>query len=351
MIYAGATDKEKFKKILLATLTDLTGYNNPDGKEITNYDFTYMLYRYIDYLKTNGISDDDIADYIASNQTDLEILTNLSNTDWKSYIDMYDGNADGSDSGIGYNSSTDLKKLYDKLNAQKETISGDTPYVPSNYALPISSESEDFIPQTGKTNVSLSTGTKQVSNATTQKANTNNIGYYVGDELKSYKETSISYDKFYYPNTSDQSIDLDSQNQNTYPSPSKEIRDYLKKKIVVSDINGNYLLRIASSQQYINGCPTNEGNLTYVKNGRVGNYSGDILLPKRTIWVAPVKVGVFKFVIVNPESTKTSFSVHRLIRSTAKNYSSYFTEAKSILTFNELLFPGKAYYFEIPMSI
>ncbi len=350
LIYAGATDKEKFKKILLATLTDLTGYNNPDGKEITNYDFTYMLYRYIDYLKTNGISDDDIADYIASNQTDLEILTNLSNTDWKSYIDMYDGNADGSDSGIGYNSSTDLKKLYDKLNAQKETISGDTPYVPSNYALPISSESEDFIPQTGKTNVSLSTGTKQVSNATTQKANTNNIGYYVGDELKSYKETSISYDKFYYPNTSDQSIDLDSQNQNTYPSPSKEIRDYLKKKIVDSDINGNYLLRIASSQQYINGCPTNEGNLTYVKNGRVGNYSGDILLPKRTIWVAPVKVGVFKFVIVNPESTKTSFSVHRLIRSTAKNYSSYFTEAKSILTFNELLFPGKAYYFEIPIT-
>lgn len=352
----GATDKVTFKKLLLATLTDLTIYNKSDGTSISNYDFTYLLYRYIDYLKENEIKDkEDIANYIVSNSNDLKILSELANTDWDSFIDMYDGNADDSSFGIGYNSSTNLKKLYDKLNSQTQTISDGTPYVPANYALPISSKSEDLIPQSGKTTVTLSTGSKDVANATTQEANTNNIGYYVGDELKLYKETNISYDKFYYPNDSTQSIDLDSQvttNKDVKPSPSNEIREYLNKKIDDSSnlINGNYLLRIANSQQYINGCTTNEGNLTYVKNGRVGNYSGDILLPKRTIWVAPVKVGVFKFVIVNTEKTTTSFAVHRLTRSIPRQYNSYFKNAESLTYFNGLLLPGKAYYFEIPIS-
>lgn len=89
----GATDKVTFKKLLLATLTDLTIYNKSDGTSISNYDFTYLLYRYIDYLKENEIKDkEDIANYIVSNSNDLKILSELANTDWDSFIDMYDGN-------------------------------------------------------------------------------------------------------------------------------------------------------------------------------------------------------------------------------------------------------------------
>lgn len=349
---AGATDKETFKKILLATLTNIPKYYESGTTEISNYDFTYFIYKYISYLKENGIEDTEIINYLKSSNNDFNILNALTSLDWDSYITMIGGDADASGSGIGYNSSTDLKELYDKLNSSDVTKDNGTPYVPKAYALPISNVSSDFItPSTKSTSIELSSGTKTVSTATTQLASNNNIGYYVGAELKLYKQTGIDYSNLYYPNTSDSSTLLDN-NQN-HPIPADSIKSYLNDERDDAGNkykNGDYLMRIASSQQIINGSPTNEGNLVYIENGQVGNYTGGILVPIRTIWVAPVKAGVFKFVIVNIESSKTSFSVHKLTRSNPGHYDSYLTKSETIMTFNEILLSNKAYYFEIAVT-
>ena len=256
--------------------------------------------------------------------------------------------------GVGYGTSTDLKALYDKLNSSATTISGGTPYVPKSYALPIRNASSNFVtPTTDKTTTLVGNSlNKEVVNATTQSASATNIGYYVGAELKMYKDTSTNYSKYYFPSNSSNSIDLDNQNGTNHASPSTSIREYLNNPITSGSTtyrNGDYLMRIASSQQELNAV-TNEGNLVYVQNGRVGSYTGPLLLPIRTVWVAPTEPGTMKFVIVNSESAATSFAIQKLTRSTPKNYSSYFTSSTQAFYYNGTLLAGKAYYFEYTIT-
>jgi len=312
---------------------------------------TQTIATYLSTLSTDNETKKKILNAAANNEAVfielIEILfdetrTNGADTSW---------NPDGN----GYGTSTDLKELYDKLNSSATTITDGVPYVPKNYALPIRNSSSDFIaPANAKTNTTVSNGlVKDVDNATTQAAKNTNIGYYIGDELKMYVDSSTNYNKFYFPKDSGSSTDLDNQTTTTYPAPSTDVRNYLTKTQTAGNTtyrNGDYLMRIAASKQEITGY-FNEGNLVYIPNGRVGDYTGGILVPRRTIWVAPRAAGTMKFVIVNSENQPTSFAIYRLTRSTPKNYSTYISKSEEIFYYNATLLANKAYYFEVNVSL
>jgi hypothetical protein len=58
-----------------------------------------------------------------------------------------------------------------------------------------------------------------------------------------------------------------------------------------------------------------------------------------------------KFVLFNPESKSMGFRLYKLIRSTPKDYSSYFSNGTYDIEFNDTLLSGKAYYFEKEISL
>ncbi|MCM1439039.1 MAG: Ig-like domain-containing protein [Roseburia sp.] len=241
---------------------------------------------------------------------------------------------------IGYGAPTDLKDLYVNTLGNKDggTIGKATalPFKPENHTL--------VAPSSSKLSMELSAGTKQVDASTTQTATSNNIGYYVGSDIKGYyKPAQVNYSKFYYPDTSTSSVELpqyDYEGNLVREEPSDDVKEYLEQ-------NGSYLLRLSSTSQFN---VQNEGNLTVIENGQVGNYKGKVLVPVRCIWVAPVMAGKLRFVFMNIESSGMGVRVMRLTRSKPGDYSSYFYGAEQIIECNNLMLSGKAYYFEIEIG-
>ena len=292
LISLATTDKEYFKKLLLATLTDLTKYNNDsNGKEISNYDFTYFLYRYIDYLKENGISDENISKYIISNINDLGILSDLANTDWDKFIDMYDGNADGNADGFG--GTLDVMELHQRMGLIKS-------YGGSTYSSMIG----DYNTTTGKSsNLSGSSVMPfMVTNKIdidTYKANStksdyiedtspNNIGYYVASESKVYsldknlaigKSISNSEYKIYTTKTS---------NTGYFETT---ISDHNVSKFIKNLINQDTLYGVQlRSMADMNKTATNNIIIKNVKYEKA-------ILPKNVIWFTPSEDGIIKLVL------------------------------------------------------
>jgi hypothetical protein len=250
----------------------------------------------------------------------------------------------------GYGSSTDLRALYYALS------NGSSAEIKKNAAYPFRSESADIVPIAHKKiNMNLSSGVKQIETTQTQKASTkgNNLGYYVGSDIKLYIQNKVDYSKFYYPGDSAYSHELPYQNGSIkYNAPSQDIIDYLNEVKTNKDgssyMNGNYLLRMSGRSQ-INF--QNEDGLYAVENAQVGSWTGNLLVPNRVIWVAPIKAGTMKFVLFNPESKSMGFRLYKLIRSTPKDYSSYFSNGTYDIEFNDTLLSGKAYYFEKEISL
>ncbi len=295
-----------------------------------------------------------IYDYLVSKNTNTDYkakILNAASTNQDVFVELIKILFDVSRTSLitsGNNTATDLKNLYETSGSE------DGKGVDKGYALPISAASSAFIsPTAKKTEIQIGGNPKDVDNAITQEAASYNIGYYIGSDLKTYKKTN-DLAKYYYPNNSSESIDLDQQTSTAYPAPTTETRNYLTEEHIDSAgnkyYNGQYLLRIVNSNQDVQNSKTNEDYLILIQNGRVGNYTGNILVPKRTIWVAPQTPGVFKFVISNIESEKTGFVLHRLTRSTAKDYSTQISNVENILTFNDTLLPNKSYYFEVNIT-
>ncbi|MCR5786841.1 MAG: hypothetical protein K6G28_04000 [Acholeplasmatales bacterium] len=330
--------------------------------EVTNYTLANAT---VGTSKTNilsgfiaGYADNDISKIgVANSHFDFSIgVTNLSN---QNYISNYgligdynfqEGAIAWEDkptkAGVGYGSSTDLRQLYISLGSVEGNAIG------KNEAYPFRSETGIKISRSSNTiRMNLSAGAKDIETTVTQKASTNgnNLGYFVGSDIKIYaNKSNIDYSKFYYPQDSGHSLELPYNSGGVkHNAPSEDIVKYLTEELTADDgtkyTNGKYLMRMSGSSQidFIN-----EKGLYAVPNAQVGEWTGNLLVPNRVIWVAPVKTGTMKFVLFNPESKAMGFRLYKLTRSTPKNYSTYFSAGEQVIECNATLLPLKAYYFE-----
>ncbi len=270
--------------------------------------------------------------------------------DYDSDNDIIEWQDKPSQNGVGYGSSTDLRQLYIDLSGKEDHSIG------KKEAYPFRVESSTIIEPTSTTiQMELSQGRKLIETVKTQKASTkgNNLGYFVGSDIKLYaKKGNINYSKFYYPHDSGSSYELPYSNGNIkYNAPDEEIVKYLTSVQTAENgstyKNGDYLLRMTGSAQID---IINEKGLYAVPNAQVGSWQGNLLVPNRVIWVAPIKPGTMKFVLYNPEPKAMGFRLYKLIRSTPKDYSTYFKDSSNVIECNATLLPGKAYYFEQNIS-
>lgn len=287
-----------------------------------------------------SVISDNISDYTLIGAYDAE------NYNWE----------DKAGSDVGYGNSTDLHELFYTLGGEDgESIS-------KYQAFPFRPESTALIQHDSggkdKTPMKLSSGTKAVGMATTQKGSSkgNNIGYFAGSDLKLYNskvpDVQSAYAEFYYPDnaTTDHELPWTDANGVNHPAPSADIVSYLtseqKDGNGNSYYNGSYLLRFSSSAQID---IQNESGLYAVEQATVGKWSGTLLIPNRCIWVAPVSAGTMRFVVYNPSDGK-GFRLEKVKRSTPGDYSSYFTSIEKVLEFNALLLAKHAYYFEVNVT-
>lgn len=243
------------------------------------------------------------------------------------WVDKPEGGA------VGYGASTDLKELCELYGNNG---------IKKGMAFPFRPESSNVItPANDTKTMILSGGAKSVTVATTQEASQENIGYYVGSDIKFYNKP-FTYDKFYYPNNSSESslLPFESWDGKKYNAPDQSIIDYL------NSAKGQYQMRNTGSEIDTN----NEQGYVVVENGRIGDYYGDILVPQRCIWVAPRTAGTLKFVLPNVENSSMGVRINKLTRSVPKDYSTYIYNTTSILEFNGVLLGKLAYYFEIEVT-
>jgi len=309
-----------------------------------------------------GFVDNDISNIGVYHST-FNFSQNVSSIDNYTYISNYgligDYNSENdvikwedkpSKTGVGYGSSTDLRQLYINLGSEEGKAIG------KNEAYPFRAESSEKIaPSSNTISMNLSAGTKSIETTVTQKASTkgNNLGYFVGSDIKIYaNKQNIDYSKFYYPQDSSNSLELPYNSGGIkHNAPSDDIVKYLSDVQTDDDgttyTNGKYLMRMSGKSQidFIN-----EKGLYAVVNAQVGNWTGNLLVPNRVIWVAPVKAGTMKFVLFNPESKAMGFRLYKLTRSTPGDYSTYFSAGEQIIECNATLLPLKAYYFEQEIS-
>lgn len=256
----------------------------------------------------------------------------------------------GSEAGTSYGTSTNIEQLENDLDSLSSTYtdlkSGGTVQIPSGYAFPINRSSDALITDsTTKTfTVSLygygtSYRTKSLTSSKTFSAKEKrNIGYYAGDGLKFYtKNLDWNKDDFQVQSGSG----YNTKNANL-KKPTDDVLSYLQ-----SD-KGKYLLRLTSDLE-TNDLFNNNLYFSYVNDGTVNDYSGDIIFPSKCIWVAPKKAGTFKFAFYNEggESDPCAINFFVLYRSTPKDYSSYFTY-NSVAS--ELSYYTKYGYFEREVS-
>lgn len=113
---------------------------------------------------------------------------------------------------------------------------------------------------------------------------------------------------------------------NTYlKTPPDEVLSYLK-------VNGTHLIRLNNGYSSDNLATS---TFSYVQNGQVGDWIGNLLLPSNGIWVAPKESGTFKFVFYNASYNKggsVGLLFTELRRVTSGDYSSAFVYNTLICT-------------------
>ncbi len=356
LTFYASENKDGFIKLLKYCLTDFSDYDNDNGTNtISSSDFTYHLYNYIEYLRKqdSNISASSIVSIINSvNENDLTYLQSLDDLTYTKYVE----NSSITHGDSDYGTSTDIKALATIAGANMTDTSKDTPTIEKTQAYPFKWKNTEKVTKETSENPQKSSVTYYNSNsgnvnyvATTLQASTNgnNIGYFVGSDLKVYQK-EVSYDTFYYPSNSTTSETLPCViNGTTYNAPSKDIENYLSN-------SGGYLLRMTAQSTITksgnNNGPTSANSYYLIENAQVGSWTGTALVPSRAIWLAPIKAGTFKFVLYNADTKNNmSFSIKRLTRSTKGDYSTYFTNYDTAQTYDNLL-PGKAYYFEYNVS-
>lgn len=298
---------------------------------------------------------------IAGNTSKLSSFDNVSNfTLIGSYNKekyKWDQDPDGSGDDNAYGTSTDFKELYELLGSKDgNTIEKDNAY-------PFRPENQDIITSTNSYKMDAVKNTLKVTVSGTyqgtshQKASTkgNNLGYYVGSGIKTYYRKDMNFDDVYkYNGIGGSPITLE-----------EKIYKYLTDERVDENgntyINGNYCIRLTGESD---NAFSKWDSFSVVEDAQVGTWVGrkssnesdetkkPLIIPNRSIWVAPKEAGKFKFLTYNPENTAAGIRIMYLKRSVPFDYSSPFLYSGSTYSYvQDITIPAKKMtYFEIPVS-
>lgn len=285
---------------------------------------------------TSYIADSTLSKYSGSNVSKYTLLGAYNSTDYKREDQEGDGDT-------GYGTSTDIRNLYERINVvAPDMISSDVMTLPKTYAIPFDFDSSSSVVEgSGKTTISSSGNSINASNASTiSVASTGtNIGYYSGGEVKVYEDyfnsTKVDFNNMKTAGNSQISVNDDVEHINkikTYLNTTVSSDSSYRNGDTAMVLSGTYFSDGSSSSG--TAFPSSNDHYLVVQNAKVGDWSGNLFIPARGIWVAPVTPGRFEFVAINTKNegflTNASISIVRLKRSTPKDYSTGFSNTTYI---------------------
>lgn len=229
---------------------------------------------------------------------------------------------------IGYGTSTDIRALYDEM-IRLNLVAKGTGTIPKYTALPFKCSNDTSLSERDGQSTIYTYGANRdisYSSSIAVAEGATNIGYYSGAEIKTYKDlfaktkASDSY-KIDYDKLTQASNYLGEKNNVTL---DESVKEYLTTNIDELTRNGDSAL-VLSGQCYLDGSVlSNADNYNLIKNGKVGTYTGDVLIPYRSIWVAPIQPGKFQMVFVNRDSKTARVNIWKIKRMEPGNYSTGF---------------------------
>ena len=287
---------------------------------------------------------------IGSNVTKIDAFTNVS-----SYTLIGDYNQDGYEwedkpgGDVGYGTSTDIGQIFNDLGSEDGAEIGKNTAIPFKKAVGSSRKT----PKESESNITIyDTTQKKEKKATVPHASYfeasdkgNNIGYFVGSDIKVYNN-KVSDDYVY--NANDISIDYYNSDDKTI-DPS--VLDYLNSKSSYGLKNGQYLRRLSgnsSESNYLENALTKGDGYDIIENASIGKWNssnstnGYLLLPKRCVWITPIRTGKFIILAANPDKKDfAGIAIYKLKRQIPGDYSTYYTE---ISNFKGMLFNSTVKY-------
>ena len=239
------------------------------------------------------------------------------------------------DSGgdVGYGTSTDIRALYDEMT-KLSLVEKDTGVISSGTALPFKCSDDESLSggegsKTINTYGSSRNLTISYSKSISVADGATNIGYYSGPEIKTYKDYfakskasdayKIDYDKITVASVTAGTSSITTIDEN--------IKKYLTTDIDELTRKGDSALVLSGTCYLDTSVLGVKGGYNLIKDAKVGDYSGDLLIPIRSIWVAPVKPGKFQMVIVNKNGQTARLAVWKVQRMTPGDYSTGFVNA------------------------
>ncbi len=221
----------------------------------------------------------------------------------------------------GYSTSINIRTLNDNLVSYGQSDSGNG-VIKAGVAIPFKEASNaQFTTKTG----TISVGGRTVTNASTVSVSSTatNIGYYVGGTVASNVDTVATMRVFKDHYTSS-NIDYDnisvSQNSDVQTVPDR-VKTYLKNTVSGDVQQGHSVLRLGTPNTLSETMKSDSGYYG-IESGKVGGYSGNILVPNNCIWVAPIQAGTFEFVCTTENARASWLYIWKLKRSEPQNYSS-----------------------------
>ncbi|MCF0116785.1 MAG: hypothetical protein HUJ61_01895, partial [Bacilli bacterium] len=331
------------------TVNSVTDFNiiNPIIKSMASNTLSGLIAGYVNGNLSNvGVKSGNLKYGIGSSALGSSGPIETDKLSKYTLIGDYNDNDNGTEwdgmpgAGTAYGTSTDIKALYDSYPSQSAAEAG----VLAGEAFPFAAINDTVVnPPSSTISVQLNAGYKNLPAAKTHAAAENNIGYYVGSDVKVYYKGGYNYTgTYYFPRDNGGSYSLPATVNNVLRNaPPEEVTSYINEK-------GNYMIRMMGTQQLD---VQNESGMCVVPNGRVGDYVGNVLLPIRCIWVAPVNVGSFKLVCPVKDGNM-GLRIIRLTRYIPGNYGSRFTGSQRIdnLEFNGTLLQNYTYYFEMEVT-
>lgn len=292
---------------------------------------------------------------IGSHVTKIDAFNNVS-----SYTLIGDYNQDGYEwedkpgGDVGYGTSTDFGQIFNDLGGSTGGVE-----IKKDTAIPFKKAvgSSRQAPNESQSNITIyDTTQKKEKKATVPHASYfeasdkgNNIGYFVGSDIKVYK--SKVPDDYVY-NANDISIDINSEDKTIDPS----VLDYLNSKSSYDKKNGQYLRRISNNSADLKNDLRKGDGYDIIENASVGKWNssnstnGYLLLPKRCVWITPIRTGKFIILAANPENKgSVRIAIYKLKRQVPGDYSTYYTEI-SLFTSMQFNNTVKYQYFAVDVN-
>ena len=292
---------------------------------------------------------------IGSHVTKIDAFNNVS-----SYTLIGDYNQDGYEwedkpgGDVGYGTSTDFGQIFNDLGGSTGGVE-----IKKDTAIPFKKAvgSSRQAPNESQSNITIyDTTLKKEKEATVPHASYfeasdkgNNIGYFVGSDIKVYK--SKVPDDYVY-NANDISIDINSEDKTIDSS----VLDYLNSKSSYDKKNGQYLRRISNKSADLKNDLRKGDGYDIIENASVGKWNssnstnGYLLLPKRCVWITPIRTGKFIILAANPEhKDSVEIAIYKLKRQVPGDYSTYYTEI-SLFTSMQFNSTVKYQYFAVDVN-